>query len=117
MLAYVSAPIVADAIESDVEWSGTHQIVLLNPGTGVRRTVTALNGASVPQWSQNGSDLLYVDNDELWLWPVGQTKPTEVAGPLFPEAEWKTNASSGGQYLSYYNQIPWSAQFSWWSPK
>jgi hypothetical protein len=67
-------------------------------------------------WSGNGNELLYVDNDALWLWPVNGEQPVEIAGPLFPVKQWQTDEGQGNQFLSFYNQIPWRQQFSWWSP-
>jgi hypothetical protein len=36
----------------------------------------------------------------------------EIESPLFPPRQWKTLNGD----ISYYGQIDWTGQFSWWSP-
>jgi hypothetical protein len=116
VLAYESAPVVPNDVVPDLTWYSTHKLMLFD--TTTRRTLSAdvPSGASVPTWSHSGKELLYVANDALWLWPLNGKQPVEIAGPLFPVKEWRTDESHGGQFLSFYNQIPWGQQFNWWSP-
>jgi hypothetical protein len=117
LLAYIKAPVAPDDVSPLVPWYSAHELVLLNTTTHTTTNVAALHGASVPTWSRNGKDLLYVSNDSLWMWPVNGAHPVEIAGPLFSEQAWHdANALDGGQYLSYYHQVDWIGQFSWWSP-
>jgi hypothetical protein len=69
------------------------------------RTVTAAKGATIPLWSANGKSLLFVDDDGVWLLPTLDAKPARIATPLFAPSSWP----------SYFGQIAWPSQLSWWS--
>ncbi|MHB1497290.1 MAG: hypothetical protein ACYCXN_05195, partial [Acidimicrobiales bacterium] len=62
--------------------------------------------------SKNGEEILYVRDNALWLSPVLGGKATELETPLFPPAEWQDVLRSG---ISFYGQVNWGGQFSWWS--
>jgi hypothetical protein len=53
-----------------------------------------------------------VRDDGLWLQPIDGGQAIEIEQPLFPESEWSRLPLS----LSYFGQIDWTGQFSWWSP-
>ncbi len=85
-------------------WYSAHQLWLYDPAHGSLRELNA-TGASVPSWSADGTSLLYVARDALWLLPRLGGQPVQVAGPLFPPGNWP----------SYYGQVNWVSQFAWWS--
>jgi hypothetical protein len=74
--------------------------------------IADVSGVSIPTWSKDGKNLLYVANDGLWLSSTSGGSPVEIESPLFPDQDWKTIANSN---ISYYEQIAWTIQFSWWS--
>ena len=115
LLAYVRAPFALIGGNPTVAWYAAHQLYLWNARTGSTRRVADIDGASVPSWSRDGRDLLYVDGDGLWLAPASGGKPMEIEQPLYPESQWKNKPVPSGA-ISYYGQIAWDAQFSWWSP-
>jgi hypothetical protein len=83
-----------------------------NRRTGSTRRLAAISGVSVPAWSRNGRDLLYVSGDGLWLAPAGGGRPVEIVRPLFPRSVWTQLPIS----VSFDGSIDWTSQFSWWSP-
>ena len=93
-------------------WYSAHELFVWNRRTNSTRKLADLGGVSLPTWSANGRWLLYVGNDGLWLGPLSG-KPTHIEYPLFPPQQWRR---VGNDDLSYYGQIDWSDQFSWWSP-
>ncbi len=108
MLDYVEAP-QRDApgcTQSALsDWYNSHQLYAYSPRDSSVRAITHTSGATVPQWSNNGKSLLYVSNDGLWLDTNPTQQPIEIAKPLFAPHEWP----------SYYGQVPFSAQFAWWT--
>jgi hypothetical protein len=74
--------------------------------------IADVSGVSVPTWSKDGKNLLYVANDGLWLSSTRGGSHIEIESPLFPDQDWETIANSN---ISYYGQIPWTVEFSWWS--
>lgn len=111
LLAYVKAPSTIDA-QVPAAWYTAHQLFIWNRMTNTTRKIANIAGISLPTWSKNGRQLLYVNNDGLWLAPLNGN-PVEIEYPLFPTQQWKAVATNG---LSFYGQIPWSGQFNWWSP-
>jgi hypothetical protein len=58
--------------------------------------------------------LATLPRDPRWLMPISTGKPVEIVHPLYSEADW--NAKTGHlSSISFYGQIPWQDQFSWWS--
>ncbi len=107
-LDYVQAPVMESFgfVQAALSrWYDEHQLLSFDPSTGSVKDIAATSGATVPQWSRNGTTLLYVSNDGLWLRDGSVAKPVEVAQPLF----------TAGQWPSYYGQVAFSSQFSWWS--
>ena len=96
-----------------LSWFGAHRLYVFNTATHRSTELVGVHGSSVPTWSRNGKDILYVSNDALWLTPATGGRAVEVASPLFPPAEWEDIVSSG---LSFYGQVTWASQFTWWSP-
>jgi hypothetical protein len=47
------------------------------------------------------------------LAPATGGKPTEIATPLFAPTQWLN--PNTGEPIAYYGQVPWTAQFNWWS--
>jgi hypothetical protein len=110
LLAYVKAPYTFDPARA---WYEAHEVFLWNPRSGSTRRLADVSGASVPTWSRDGSHLLYVSGDGLWLAPVGRGgKAVAIEYPLFPHQQWNTTSAT----ISYFGQIDWTGQFSWWSP-
>jgi hypothetical protein len=114
-LAYVKAPTLLTSAWPLNSWYAAHAIYLLDAHTNTTRRVGTIDGASVPNWSGNGRDLLYESGDGLWLTPLGSGTPVEIEHPLYSGAEWNTRAGHLAG-IAYYGQIPWDQQFSWSSP-
>ncbi len=87
-------------------WYGQHVLRYYDIRTRRLRTIAAANGATAPLWSSNGESLLYIANDGVWLLPHLNAKPVRIATPLFAPSSWP----------SYFGQMAWPAQLSWWSP-
>jgi WD40 repeat protein len=111
LLAYVRAPVALTAGWPDAAWYTAHALYLWNARTDTTHRIAAIDGVSVPTWSADGGDLLYVSNDGLWLAPINRNTPVEIAYPLFRPTSLYTSFTN-----DYYGQIPWTGQFSWWSP-
>jgi dipeptidyl aminopeptidase/acylaminoacyl peptidase len=86
-------------------WYGTHVLRLYDVRSHRLRTLRAARGATAPLWSSDGKSLLYFADDSVWLLPRLAAKPVRIATPLFAPASWP----------SYFGQIAWPAQLSWWS--
>lgn len=112
VLAYVKAPFALTAGWPTLGWYGAHDLFVWNARTDATTELADVAGVSVPTWSRNGRNLLYVSNDGLWLVPVRGGPAVEIESPLFPPRQWKTLSGD----ISYYGQIDWTRQFSWWSP-
>lgn len=111
LLAYVRAPVALTGGWPDSAWYAAHALYLFNPASGATRRISSLEGAQVPTWSADGRDLLYVQDDGLWLAPAAGGRPTRIVYPLFKPDGLYSSLSN-----DYYGQIPWTGQFSWWSP-
>ena len=109
LLAYVKAPVALTGGWPTPAWYGAHELFVWDPQTNSTRRLGAINGAAVPAWSKDGQDLLYVSGDGLWLAPLKTARAVEIEHPLFKGTQWFGSDA-------YYGQIPWSAQFAWWSP-
>jgi WD40 repeat protein len=112
-LAYVEAPSTPTGENPTPAWYGAHELFLWNSRTDMTRKLADISGVTVPTWSNDGKQLLYVSGDGLWLAPLVSGRPVEIEHPLFPEQEWRTVATN---QLSFYGQIAWTAHFSWSSP-
>jgi Tol biopolymer transport system component len=105
-LAYVEAPSLPGAgFPQPVvsSWYGAHQLYFYDPVLGSTTEATQHQGATVPQWSTDGSSLLYVSDNGLWLSSNSTAAPVEIARPLFTPGDWP----------SYYGQVAFASQFSW----
>jgi WD40 repeat protein len=111
LLAYVRAPIALTGGGPDAAWYTAHALYVWNARTGTTQRIAAIDSASVPTWSANGRNLLYVSNDGLWLASLNRNAPVEIAQPLFAPKNLYTSITN-----DYYGEIPWTGQFSWWSP-
>ena len=107
-LAFVQAP---DRLQGGwgqsvlATWYGRHVLRVYDTRTERLSTIAAARGATIPLWSTNGKSLLYVDADGIWLLPTLDAKPVRIATPLFAPSNWP----------SYFGQMAWPAQLSWWS--
>ena len=110
-LAYIRAPVALTGGWPDSAWYAAHGLYVWNARTGATRRISAVDGASVPTWSADGHELLYVHDDGLWLAPIDRGTPIEIAFPLFHPSGLYTSFTH-----DYYGQIPWNAQFSWARP-
>lgn len=113
LLAYEKAPTVPDDDVSNAVWYNAHELYLWNSATNASKKVAEVSGATVPVWSKNGQDLLYVDNNALWLWHVHGGKAMRIASPLFLRSQWI--ATNSGFQFSFFEQVDFLGQFSWWS--
>jgi dipeptidyl aminopeptidase/acylaminoacyl peptidase len=84
-------------------WYATHSLWLLRAGASRATGVAGTRGAASPVWSSDGSSLLYVAGDSLWLVPKLGVTPKRIAGPLYPPNAWPR----------YYGQVEWAGQFAW----
>lgn len=104
-LAYVVAPSRASpGFPQGVvhHWYAEHRLETYNAVTGVSRVVPHSAGATAPQWSADGRDLLYESHNGLWL-SHGSSPPTRIAAPLFANGRWP----------AYYGQVDWVGQYAW----
>lgn len=113
-LAYVKSPTSPTVGWPPLSWYQAHHLFIWNRNTNTSTPVADTAGISVSTWSAHGTRLLYVANDELWLWHRHRT-PVAIASPLYPPIEWEEIATDSN--ISYYGQINWTAQFNWWTPK
>jgi hypothetical protein len=112
LLAYEKAPTVPNDQVSNAVWYNAHELYLWNAKTNTSKKIDDVDGATVPVWSKNGEDLLYVDNNALWLWHVDGGEPTRIASPLFLPSQWIANKDF---QFSFFEQVNFLGQFSWWS--
>ena len=113
LLAYVKSPAAYNAGNPPLAWFTAHELDVYNPKTRRSTKISGVDGVSVPAWSSDGKSLLYVSADALWLAPATGGKPTEIATPLFAPTQWLN--PNTGEPIAYYGQVPWTAQFNWWS--
>lgn len=111
LLAYVRGPAVPQDASPTAQWLNYHHLFLYSPATRTAREVAGIGGASVPQWSADGRSILYVSHDSLWLLNVRSGSSARVAGPLFGGASFAAAYNAN----SFYHQVPFTAQFGWWS--
>jgi dipeptidyl aminopeptidase/acylaminoacyl peptidase len=106
-LAFVQAPPRASPAfpqHAVTAWYDTHQLWVYDPATRAARRLDA-SGATAPAWSADGQSLLYIARDGIWLLPRLTGRPVRIATPLFTPGNWPT----------YYGQVDWAPQFTWWS--
>jgi hypothetical protein len=84
-------------------WYNDLTLNVFTPTVGTIERLALGTGAVAPVWSPSGRDLLFVRNDDLWLWRNLRGNPVEVAGPLFQSHSLEP----------YYGQVQWSQQFMW----
>jgi dipeptidyl aminopeptidase/acylaminoacyl peptidase len=87
-------------------WYGQHVLRVYDIRTRRLGTIAPARGATAPLWSSDGKSLLYFADDGVWLLPRLDAKPVRIATPLFALSSWP----------SYFGQMAWPAQLSWWSP-
>ncbi|MGH2719093.1 MAG: hypothetical protein ACRDJU_10985, partial [Actinomycetota bacterium] len=87
------------------QWNGTHTLEVSSTASSAPGTFSGPGAGVVAYtWAANGSSLVYVDADALWLLSTSSTAPAvRVAGPLFSVA-----APSG-----YYGVVDWSGSYAW----
>jgi hypothetical protein len=114
-LAYVKAPTQNNWAWPSDAWFADHAVYVWSARTGTTRRIGKVDGSALPTWSGDGKDLVYESGDGLWLMPLSTGQPIEIVHPLYAVTEWNSRVSHLGT-ISYYGQIPWKHQFSWWSP-
>ncbi len=107
-LAYVKAPIAFTGAWPSLAWYQAHDLMVWDSHTHTSRRIAGVSGASVPVWSNNGNDLLFAKEDALWL--VADGPPVEVAGPLYPEAQWQSAYEPDGRSRSARSGSPTTAR-------
>jgi hypothetical protein len=112
LLAYVKSPSADTGGQPSLPWFQAHRLFVFNSDTRRTAEVGGVDGVSAPTWSSSGKDILYVNDNALWLSPALGGKAIELETPLFPPAQWQDVLSSE---LSFYGQVAWADQFSWWS--
>ena len=108
-LAYVKAPVALTGGGPSPQWYGAHELYLYDTRSDSTRRLGPIRGASVPAWSADGRQLLYVAGDGLWLASAQTGRAVEIEHPLLPPL------AKLGLAQDYYGQIDWTAQFGWWS--
>ena len=58
-------------------------MLIWNPATNTSSEVADVVGVSVPTWSREGKDLLYVPNDGTWIVPVHGGRAVEIEHSSF----------------------------------
>jgi WD40-like Beta Propeller Repeat len=114
LVAYLKAPSYPLDAWPDDTWFTDHVVYVWNSVTGTTKRVGTIDGSALPTWSADGRDLMYESNDGLWLMPISNGKAVEIVHPLYSEADWNSKGSHLAS-VSFYGQIPWHDQFSWWS--
>ncbi|HMK97980.1 MAG TPA: hypothetical protein VK425_10565, partial [Acidimicrobiales bacterium] len=89
LLAYVKSPSADTGGWPSLAWFDAHKLLVFDPATGRSTELAGVSGVSVPTWSRDGRDLLYVSGDALWLVPASGGRATEVVSPLFPTNLWR----------------------------
>jgi len=85
-------------------WIATRTLWLENSdGSGARPLPAAGGGIYQPVWSQDGSGILYVRDNSLWLIEKDGSNPQKILGP-FPT--WKKDP------FGYYG-YSWHEDFAW----
>jgi hypothetical protein len=117
LLAYEKSPTVPNDGISNETWYDDHELYLWNSSTNTSKKIANLKGATTPVWSKDGRDVLYVASDALWLWTTDRVRPIEIARPLFAPALWNASLppTQWSTELSYFEQVDFRDQFSWWS--
>jgi hypothetical protein len=114
LLAYVKAPGYFNGASPNLAWYGDRSLYLWNAHDGTTRRLVPIDGASLPTWSRDGRELLYVSNDGLWLKSISTGNAVEIEHPLFAPAAWNSVATESNG-ISFFGQIAWGQQFSWWT--
>ncbi len=86
-------------------WSSTRTLVVTDATGANARTLTAA-GESIdrPQWSRDGTRLLYLRDNAVWLIGADGGAPQRIAGPL-------PNSPDGA---STYGHVPWERSVAWY---
>lgn len=94
LLAYVKAPMAETEGWPSLAWYDTHDLMVWDVKTRSSRRVAGVTGASVPEWSASGKDLLFVKDNALWL---GFVKPhwPHRAHSLAGRRRWRPRPRSG----------------------
>jgi WD40-like Beta Propeller Repeat len=105
-LAYAQGPVGPQwySQQTVANWYDAHELHVFDPTSGSTSQDRQNPGATVPLWSHDMKNLLYVSNNGLWLGTTTATAPVEIAQPLF-----------GGAWPTFYGQVAFSSQFSWTS--
>ena len=109
LLAYVAGPAAPQAGTPTAQWLNQHQLFLYDPTTETTRGLPGTEGASAPQWSADGRNILYVSHDSLWLLNLKSRGSARIAGPLFGGASFESAYDAD----VYYHQVPFTQQFGW----
>jgi TolB protein len=89
-------------------WVRTRTLWIAAPsGAGARPITAAGQAISQPMWSRDGTRLLYVRDNALWLVNTRGGAPVRVVGP-FPQMP-------GGAPAGSYGALPWSGMFAWYA--
>lgn len=86
-------------------WDQTRTLWLADAaGTGMHELTTAGTGIDRPQWSHDGSHVLYVRDTALWLVGADGNAPTRIVGPL----------ANAPDTFSIYGHVPWDDYVAWY---
>jgi TolB protein len=81
-----------------LSWVHTHTLWVADAhGAGARELHAAGTGIYQPQWSRDGSHLLYIRDDAVWLIGANGMAPARIVGPFPTKAE----------YVGYYGHVYW----------
>jgi Tol biopolymer transport system component len=77
-------------------------------GSGARLLSTAGQGVYQPFWSKDGSHILYVRENSLWLIDAGGGVPKRICGP--------SDREDDGADFGYYGHISYLDKYAWFQP-
>jgi TolB protein len=93
-----------------------HLWVADSRGAGAHVLHVAGAGTFTPQWSRDGTHLLYVRDNALWLVPVHGGAAVQVARLFATPGLPPYQSPLGGPFwrLFYYGHVAWTSLFAWY---
>lgn len=108
-IAFVRADLLEELLDGPaLDWESSRALWLAAPdGTGAREVEAAGSGVHHPVWSGDGSHLLFVRDEALWLLDVAALRVTRLVG----------SPAEPARLFRYYGHVAWSGNLAWYSPR